>query len=215
VTGIDTSGGEVVVEAGGRTYRTGRLVIAAGPWTNQALAPLGLELPLTVTQEQVTYFQTDAAGAFGTDRFPVWIWMDDPCFYGFPVYGEQATKAAWDAGGRETTAEGRSFDPDPENARQVREFVERTIPRAAGPELYTKTCLYTMPPDRDFVLDTLPGLPQVAIAVGAGHAFKFACVIGRTMADLVLDGETGEDISPFRYDRPVLHEASPVKNFRL
>jgi hypothetical protein len=33
------------------------------------------------------------------DRFPVWIWMDDPCFYGFPTYGEAGPKAAQDCGG--------------------------------------------------------------------------------------------------------------------
>ena len=215
VTGIDAGGGEVEVTAAGDRYRAGRLVIAAGPWTNGALGHLGFELPLTVTQEQVTYFQTDAADAFAPDRFPIWIWMGDPCFYGFPVYGEQAVKAAWDAGGAETTAETRSFDPNVENARAVREFVERTIPRAAGPELYTKTCLYTMPPDRDFILDVLPGHPEIALAVGAGHAFKFACVIGRIMSDLVLDGDCADDLAPFRFDRPILHERAPERNFRI
>ncbi len=36
-----------------------------------------------------------------------------------------------------------------------------------------KTCLYTLTPDQDFVIDTLPDNPDVAVVVGAGHAFKF------------------------------------------
>ena len=44
----------------------------------------------------------------------------------------------------------------------LRRFLETYIPRALGPELYTKTCLYTLTPDRDFVIDTLPQHPQIA-----------------------------------------------------
>ena len=36
---------------------------------------------------------------FADERFPVWIWMDDPSFYGFPTYGEPTVKAAQDCGG--------------------------------------------------------------------------------------------------------------------
>ena len=39
----------------------------------------------TVTQEQVSWFTPRGDPAlFAPDRFPVWIWMDEPSFYGFP-----------------------------------------------------------------------------------------------------------------------------------
>ena len=72
------------------TYRCGFLVLAVDAWTNHLLEPLGVRLPLTLMQEQVTYFASSDVRAFWPDRFPVWIWMDDPCFYGLPVYGEEA-----------------------------------------------------------------------------------------------------------------------------
>lgn len=84
--------GEIAVEAGGVQYRCRRLVIAAGSWSNRALAPFGVQLPLTVTQEQVTYFASPRPADFQPGRFPIWIWMDDPCFYGFPIFGEQGPK---------------------------------------------------------------------------------------------------------------------------
>jgi hypothetical protein len=31
--------------------------------------------------------------------------------------------------------------------------------------IYTKSCLYTLTPDRDFVLDALPGFPNVVVDV--------------------------------------------------
>ena len=212
VTAIEAGAGEVEVTAGGRRHRASSLVIAAGPWTNGALGHLGRSLPLTITREQVLYFSTPHLDAFRPDRFPIWIWMDEPSFYGFPVYGAEAVKAAWDAGGYETTADGRNFDPDPANAAAVRELVGRILPRALGPELI-KTCLYTLTPDRDFVLDLLPGTPEVAIAVGAGHAFKFACVIGRILADLAVDGSSEHDLGPFAIDRPLLLERDPPRQW--
>jgi monomeric sarcosine oxidase len=207
-------GGEVeLVTDTGQAFRCARLVIAAGAWSNQVLSDLDLTLPLEVTQEQVTYFATPSLKAFEPGRFPVWIWMDDPCFYGFPVFGEPATKIAQDAGGRPVTAETRTFEPDPENAARVEAFARRYLPRALGPVHYIKTCLYTLTPDRDFVLDTLPGMPEVAVAIGAGHAFKFASVIGRILSELTLDGRTPSDLSAFRLDRPILGEASPRRTY--
>ncbi len=73
VTGIRAFRGEVDVAVNGRTYRCRRLVIAAGPWSNAALAHFGVELPLEVTQEQVTYFATPNLRDFAPDRFPIWI----------------------------------------------------------------------------------------------------------------------------------------------
>ena len=100
VTAVRSVGGEVEVVAGDVAYRCRRLVVAAGPWSNTILGMLGRTLPLEVTREQVTYYATPHLTEFAPGRFPVWIWMDDPCYYGFPVFGERATKVAQDAGGR-------------------------------------------------------------------------------------------------------------------
>jgi sarcosine oxidase len=215
VEAIDASRGEVVVRAGGRTVRAGQLVLAAGPWTNDALAHLGRRFNLTVTREQVLYLEPQDAAAFAPERFPIWIWMDEPCFYGFPVFGEPAVKAAQDAGGYETTADGRSFEPDEDNRARVLAFMRRTFPRAVGRQHLLKTCLYTMPPDREFILDRVPGYDQVHVAVGAGHAFKFASQLGRVLADLALHGETAHDLELFAADRAILTEASPETSWMI
>ncbi len=215
-------GGELEVEAGGETYRTPRLIVAAGAWTNRALAGLGRRLPLTVTQEQVAWFAPSDPAPFEAGRFPVWIWMDDPSFYGFPLLGlgdaaggGRGVKVAQDVGGREVTAANRTFEPDPENARRVARFLEERLPGARGPVLATKTCLYTLTPDRDFVLDRLPEHPGCLVAVGAGHAFKFASAIGRALSELALDGATPSDLSPFSIARPILAEPDPPKRFLI
>ena len=215
VDAISTAGGEVCVRVGGTTLRARRLALCAGPWTNDMLALLGRQLNLTVTREQVLYLEPKDAAAFAPERFPIWIWMGEPCYYGFPVFGEPAVKVAQDGGGEETTADGRSFEPDEANRARVIEFMRRTFPRAVGREHLLKTCLYTLPPDRDFVLDRLPGCEEVLLSVGAGHAFKFATQIGRILAELALEGATGHDISLFRADRGVLGDAGATRTWNV
>jgi sarcosine oxidase len=215
VTGVRSVGGEVEVIAGGKAYRCRKLVVAPGPWSSQFLEFLDLWLPLEVTQEQVTYYATPHLREFEPGRFPVWIWMDDPCFYGFPVFGEPATKLAQDAGGKPVTAETRSYVPDPENSARVEAWARRHLPRALGPVHLAKTCLYTLTPDRDFVIDTVPGHENIALAIGAGHAFKFASVIGRILSELAIDGETPSDIAAFDMERPILRERDPQKSYMV
>jgi sarcosine oxidase len=213
VTNLITRDGEVTVETTEGSFLCRKLVIAAGPWSNRALGYLGLELPLEVTREQVTYFAAPRPQDFAPDRFPVWIWMDDPCFYGFPTFGEAGPKAAQDAGGKPVTADTRDFEPEPENLRGVEAFLSRYIPGALGPIIHTKTCLYTLTPDRDFVIDTVPGHENVVVAIGAGHAFKFASQIGRLLSELALNGTSTIDLSSFALDRQILTMKDPPKNY--
>jgi sarcosine oxidase len=215
VTAIAHERGEFTVTAGGETYRCRRLVIAAGPWSNEALGHLGVHLPLEISREQVMYFATPHRAEFAPERFPVWIWLDDPCFYGFPVFGEPATKVAQDCGGKPTTADTRDFEPDAEGAARIERFLAAHLPRALGPVHLIKTCLYTLTPDRDFVLDAVPGHEGAFAAIGAGHAYKFASVIGRVLAELAADGRTPSDLSLFGMERAILRMAHPPVSYMV
>ena len=218
VTAVREAGGQYeVVVADGTVHRTGRVVLTADAWTNDLLAGLGRRLPLTITREQVTYFACPDPAAFAPDRFPIWIWMDEPSFYGFPTYGEAGPKAAQDAGGDEITLSTRTFDVNRAMHARLTAFLARHLPGAVGPDILTKTCIYTLTPERDFVIDRLPDHPGVSLALGCGHGFKFASVVGRILAELAIDGTTPSagDIEAFRVDRPLLLEEHPPTNFRI
>ena len=207
VTEIREAGGEhEVTTADGATYRTPRIVIAADAWTNGLLANFDRRLPLTVTKEQVTYFACPDPSAFDPDRFPIWIWQDEPCFYGFPTYGEAGPKVAQDVGGEVVSPHTRTFDRDEAAFARVEAFMAAHLPGALGPPILTRTCLYTLTPDRDFVVDRLPDTPGVAVVLGAAHGFKYASVLGRILTELVLDGSTPSagEIDAFRVDRAAL-----------
>jgi sarcosine oxidase len=207
VRDLGADGIEVTVDD--TTIRCRRLVVCADAWTNQVLAGLDWQVHLTTTLEQVTYFEPDDPARFAQDRFPVWIWMDDPSYYGFPTYGEATIKAAEDCGGAVVTGDDRPFEPNPERLARLAEFMGSTFPGSGRP-VRSKTCLYTLTNDRDFLLGPVPGHENVLVGVGAGHAFKFAPTIGRMLAELAATGETGFDLHPFRLDRPGVAADAPI-----
>ncbi|HEX2183455.1 MAG TPA: N-methyl-L-tryptophan oxidase [Rubrobacteraceae bacterium] len=208
-------GVEIATDAG--TFSGRRLVVTAGAWTNKVLRHVGVEIPLTCTQEQVTYFRAPDLEEFSPGRFPVWIWHGGPesSFYGVPVYGEPATKAGQDVGGDVVSVDNRTFQTNERVLANVRRFLERYIPGSVGPELYTKTCLYDMPPDREFVLGTLPEHPQISVFNGAGHGFKFASLVGKILCELAVRGETSYPIEAFRPDRPALTDPTYEPAFAM
>jgi monomeric sarcosine oxidase len=206
----------VEVHTDDEVFKARTLTICAGSWTDTLMAGLGLDIPLTLTQEQVSYFASPDLRPFAPDRFPVWIFHgEDTCFYGFPVYGEAAVKLGRDVSGRYVTQETRSFEPNTEQAAEAREFLARYLPDAVGPELVSKTCVYDLTPDRNFVLDTVPGYPHISLFIGAGHAAKFAALIGHILADLAIDGETGYGIESFTLDRPAIRDPDYPTDFRF
>ncbi|MCD2190480.1 N-methyl-L-tryptophan oxidase [Actinomycetospora soli] len=215
VRSIRPDGDGVVVVTDTDTIRADRVVVAADAWTNQVLADTGLQLPLTVLREQVTYYSTPHLAEFAPSRFPVFMWHGAHNFYGFPVYGEVATKLGQHMGGEETTADSRSFVPDDVRRERYAAFLDAHVPRFLGPELYSKTCLYTVPPDQNFILDRLPEHPQIVVANGAGHAYKFAALIGSLLADLALDRAPAHPVDAFTLDRPALTDPTFPRSFHV
>lgn len=212
VVAIEDHGGElkVVTEAAG-SFTAGAVVLATDAWSNDLLAPLGAAVPLRVTREQVTWFEAADPQLFEPDRFPVWIWLDQPGFYGFPTWRGPGPKVGEDIGGRTTTAATRTFLTDPDCLHRAQAFLARHLPGGAGAPLKTKTCLYTLTPDRDFVIDRVPDHPGIVVALGAAHAYKFAALFGTILAELASDPARRPpraELALFALDRPALASAA-------
>ena len=208
VTGLEDRGSGLRVTTASGEVDCGGVVVAADAWANDVLGHLGVRIPLEVTLEQVTYFAVDRPqDLLG---LPLWIWMDDPSFYGFPPYspsGEPSAtvKAAQDCGGPVVSPDERSDDPDPAMEAMLAQHMARMLP-GVGPAVRRLRCQYTLTPDRDFVLAPVPGHERVVVGLGAAHGFKFVPTFGRVLAELVTTGETSSDVSAFRLDRPALTE---------
>jgi sarcosine oxidase len=212
VTRVTDHGSRVVVETSGTSYACRGVVVAADAWTNQVLAGLGIEIPLTVTLEQPTYFAPPEPAAF--EDIPLWIWMDEPSYYGFPCYGEATVKAAQDCGGPVVDPDARTSEPDREMLDRLASFMGSLLP-GSGPVVRSLRCQYTLTPDRDFVLAPVPGHAGVVVGLGSAHGFKFAPTFGRVLADLVTTGETTSDVSAFGFDRPGLTDPAFQANWMV
>jgi sarcosine oxidase len=213
VTGLRDLGDRVEIETSDLTIRCRRVVVTADAWTNDVLSHLDVRLPLTVLQEQVTYVQPTDPMAFAPGRFPVWIWMDDPSFYGFPTFGATTVKSAEDCGGHVVDASTRSADVDPIAEKRLLDFLARVVPSAGTDVVTSKTCLYTLTPDRDFVVGPVAGHEGVLVGLGAAHGMKFAPTLGRILADLAMHGRSKTELSGFAMDRPALTATEPASSW--
>jgi sarcosine oxidase len=207
VQGIDRDGPRIAVRTDLGTVWADSLTVATGSWAGELLPDLGVAWPITLTQEQVAYFAPARVREFAPDRFPIWVFHGQDIYYGFPVYGEVAVKLGRDLGKRTIRPEQRTTEPDPEETTRLLEFLTRHLPEAVGPEVLSKVCLYDMPPDKEFIVDLLPGDPRITVAIGgSGHAGKFAALLGEVVADLATTGTSRHPVDIFRADRPALTE---------
>ena len=180
--------------------------MCADAWVNDVLAGLGVQVPLEVTLEQVTYFRPERPDDFAPGRLPLWIWMDDPSYYGFPCYGEPTVKAAQDCGGPVVDPDHRTATRTPTMEDRLARAPALRCSPAAVPPVRSLRCQYTLTPDRDFVLVAGARPP---VRRGRGWAPRTGSssrpTFGRLLADLAVDGRTSTDLTPFRMDRPGAH----------
>jgi sarcosine oxidase len=200
----DVSGIGVKVEtASGASYSADRLVISAGAWAG-ALLP-DLSLPLTIERAVVHWFEPARHHEqFSRERLPIFIWEYGPGLmcYGFPARDE-GVKVALHHQGEKTAdvARVRREVGDAEVA-EMRALLDRLMPDLNGRCLASTVCLYTNTPDEDFIIDAHPAHPQVLIVSPcSGHGFKFSSAIGEIVTDLVTEGESAFDLTPFRLAR--------------
>ena len=83
-------------------------------------------------------------------------------------------------------------------AGRLRRRAAQVLPGLTGPPVAATVCLYTTTPDSHFVIGPHPSFRNVVVACGfSGHGFKFVPVVGKILADLVLDGSTRHPIGLF------------------
>jgi len=196
VTDWSASGDGIEVRTDRGRYLCSRLVLAAGAWL-PGLVP-DLDLPLTVERQPLFWFEpTGSPHLLAPDRLPVYIVELDAehAFYGFPHLPDQGVKVARHHGGRPTDPDTVDREATDADEAEVRQFVERYLPLAAGRRLDARVCMYTNTPDFNFIIDRHPADERVVLlSPCSGHGFKFSSVIGVIAADLATDGATGYPI---------------------
>ena len=186
----------------GKKWTTRRLVIATGGWSRQLLGNLNLDLPLSVTQEQVAYFSVKGNIDHRVGVMPVLIdHHGSDNFYVLPQVDIPGVKIGWHRTGPEVTPEYRP-PVNRENVAGMEAFVSRRFPHLEPSAFEVVRCLYTNTPDYHFILDKHPQLPNVVIGTGfSGHGFKFGPVLGQILAALAMDKTPPVALDQFSVNR--------------
>jgi sarcosine oxidase len=216
VVEIAPDGDGVTVRTTRGTHLAERVILTAGSWLGPLLAPLGIDLPLTVLQEQLAFFRVLDPAAYTPDRLPLLMHR----FPGttslgsvFPIYGHEGVKVMLDRIGLRVDPGNPDRTIDPARLERLRAYAAELMPGITGEILETTSCRYTMTPDEDFIIDHHPEHRQIVIASPcSSHGFKFAPVIGQLLADLAVNEKTPYPMARFRLDRAALAESwSPTK----
>jgi sarcosine oxidase len=209
---VGSSGDGVVVRTSKGTYEAERLVITAGAWIGELVAPLANR---AVPERQVlAWLQPRQPELFEPARFPVFnLQVEEGRYYGLPVYEVPGFKfGRYHHRGETMAADDLRREVDAEDEALLRRFGERYFPAGSGSTMALRACMFTNTPDEHFVLDHHPRYRQVVLASPcSGHGYKFCSVIGEILADLATgDGRTGHDIGFLRLDRAGLAAAGPA-----
>jgi sarcosine oxidase len=202
VTEIAPGAGGVRITTDRGVVEAGAAIVALGPWV-KALLP-GLPTPIRVTRQVMAWFEPIDPAPLSGGRLPVFLMQSrHGIHYGFPPLLSPLIKVAkHHHADQSVTIDDYDRTVSVDDERLIRAAVAEHLPAANGRLVKAKTCLYTMTPDGDFVIDCLPGAPQIVIASPcSGHGFKFAPAIGDILADLATTGTTAHDISRFKLAR--------------
>jgi glycine/D-amino acid oxidase-like deaminating enzyme len=176
----------VVVETNRGEFECSQLIVTAGAWVKSLLQ--GANFPLTVMRQVQHWFQKPVGQ---DEELPVFLYeTEQGAFYGL---AEEPSGYGWKVSQHYGAPELQHPDEvdwsvSDVDVRPVREFLHRHMPDVDPTPLASEVCQYTLTPNRHFLIDRLPGQPNVTVACGfSGHGYKFAPVVGELLSDLAFN----------------------------
>ena len=196
----------VHVETADGSILADRAVVSAGAWTAPLLGR-PFDRLLTVRRQLLHWYAVDDVSAYGPEA-PVFIWMygtgDTDYLYGFPpMPGLRSIKVATEQYDTATTADAveRAVDPG-ESEAMYRLRVKGRLAGATAEVVRSAACVYTVTPDRGFIIDRHPEMDRVlVVSACSGHGFKHSAGIGEAVAEEMTGGGSPIDLAPFALAR--------------
>ncbi|MFN3704641.1 MAG: FAD-dependent oxidoreductase [Thermoflexales bacterium] len=200
VSRVHSDGDSVEVITNRDRYRARKAIVTAGAWVNQLLAASGYPiLPVRIEREQVAYFNARGDRSLSFGQWPIWIHYRRQIAYGFPDLGNGVKVGFHHAGHYINHPDENCGVLDDGDLQALSTYIRERFPDVDPTPRNGLTCLYTVTPDEDFIIDALPHSPSIIVASPcSGHGFKFAVGIGRALADLALHGTTAMSIAHTR-----------------
>ncbi|KAK9274200.1 hypothetical protein L1049_019014 [Liquidambar formosana] len=218
----EVTSGILVCTTNGKRFWCKKCVVTVGAWMKKLVKSVsGLVLPIQPLETTVCYWKIkeghEADFAIGGD-FPTFASYGEPYIYGTPSLEFPGLIKIAVHGGHPCDPDKRSWNQGVimSSLKQwIRERLSGLVD-SDGP-VATQSCMYSMTPDEDYVIDFLGGEFGKDVVIGggfSGHGFKMAPLVGRVLADLVLTGEArGVELKHFRVGRFEGNPKGNVKEF--
>lgn len=182
------------LETSAESYQAKKVVLAAGAWSNTFL-PAGFREKFVPHRVPLFWFKSRTIG--GTPDVCFAFDTKSGFFYGFPQFGGATKMGLHKVGPKIDDPSDFSRDIGDDERTPVLEFMQQRTNFLNSAISQEATCIYTMTPDEDFVVDEIDGM--IVLAGFSGHGFKFAPVIGEVAKDLALDGKTAHPTKFLRW----------------
>jgi len=200
--------GRVTVRTDKGSYEARKLIITAGAWASKVASVLRRRKLAEPERQVMIWTRPLRPEVFEIGRFPIFNMEAREesgmhHYYGFPVFGIPGFKLGkYHHLGERANPETMDRRCNARDSRVLRAAIRRYFPDALGPTIVMKSCLFTNSPDGHFIIDRHPESDRVIVAASfSGHGFKFASVIGETLADMALDGAARFDLKMFGIER--------------
>jgi sarcosine oxidase/L-pipecolate oxidase len=164
-----------------------RTVVCAGPWTAKLVPQLTGLLRSLLTP--VSYWR-DPTGSYGASTgFPILFNARLTGVYGLPSCEYHGLVKMLFHGGPETDPDTRDLASFKPHVKKVKRYVRDHLPLLDHRKpAILETCMYTLTPDNNPILDRLGG--NLVVACGfSGSGFKHSPATGWMLAALALDRE--------------------------
>jgi sarcosine oxidase len=195
-------GDGVFVRSAGGEVEADRLVVTAGAWMPEVLAPLGVTL--TVERNTLHWFaEREAAVKRGAGERPVLL-VGDKRGEGTAIFPalDGRIKVGAHGSGAFTSPNAVDREIHESEITPVRAMLGRWLPEHAGEYRESAVCLYTNTPDGHFILDRHPVHPQIVLGSPCnGFGFKFSSATGEILAALATDATPPVDPAAWRLSR--------------
>lgn len=196
VTSIAVGDDSVKVRAGGegRELEAGLLIVAAGAWSGQVGSMAGVELPIVPSKRYI--FMTGPFSGL-SDTMP--MVMD----VGQGIYMRKETGCVLIGLGDMGDTQGFDIRLDWSKAGVAVERAVHRVPGLASATLARGWAgLFEQTPDHNPIIGRMPGMDRLYVCAGfSGHGVMHSPIVGRLVAEDIVDGKPSLDISPLSYRR--------------
>ncbi|TSN39328.1 Peroxisomal sarcosine oxidase [Bagarius yarrelli] len=115
-----------------------------------------------------------------------------------PGFSPLAKASIWS----ETEPDERDRQKDRRDIDALSSYISCCFPGLVPVPAVEESCMYTVTPDKHFVLDRHPAYSNIVIGAGfSGHGFKFGPVVGKVLCELSMGQNPSYDLSPFSIQR--------------